>query len=314
MKNLEHHDYTPFEYACQIGNIPGLKLIFTHQEPQENNPIYLNGLLQSIAGHQLDVAEFLLNHPAYQRIIEKNQKKIIQQLQEHGHYHLLEILDDIMAQDILSFQIPLPMEELHHNLSLDMPEQIVLQTLSTYYQSSISQKNVTQHLEEIQEKLACLYQQQPIAFNLNNDTCLFLPLSWEAFQLLSSSFEDDTQKQMLQAYLTHPIHCAWRFFLNIDPWSSQIIDFNAHHTDIRWMLILMWTAAHDKHLINHLEVDSLEERMSLFINKLANLRHQAGDGHMLQKFLIHSIVGHPLTKILDASQLWHKHDEFIKHY
>lgn len=92
MKQLEHHNYTPFEYACQLGNISSLKLIFTHQEPQENNPIYLNGLLQSIAANQLEVTEFLFQLPAYQRIIEKHQNEIIQRIQEHGHYHLLEIL------------------------------------------------------------------------------------------------------------------------------------------------------------------------------------------------------------------------------
>lgn len=312
MKQLEHHNYTPFEYACQLGNISSLKLIFTHQEPQENNPIYLNGLLQSIAANQLEVTEFLFQLPAYQRIIEKHQNEIIQRIQEHGHYHLLEILDEKLAQDMFNLQIPLPMEEFRHALSLDMPEQNVLQALSAYYQSSISQKSASQHLEDIQEQLASLYQQQPINFQVDTESYLFLPLSWEAFQLLRSSFDDDTQKKMLEAYLNHPIHSAWRFFLNVDPWSSQTLDFNARHAEIRWMLILMWTVAHDPHFLNHDEMISLEDRIALFISELANLRHQAWHDQMLQKFLIHSVLGHPLTKILDSIQLRQEHHEFIK--
>ena len=307
MKILEHDDYTPFEYACQLGNISSLKLIFSHQEPQENNPIYLNGLLQSIASNQLEVTAFLFHHPGYQRILEKNQKEIVLHIQEHGHYHLLEILDDILA-----LQLPLPMEELIQPLSLDMPEQIVLQALSAYYQSTISQKTAHQHLEEIQKKLATLYQQHPIDFQVNQKDHIKLPLTWEAFQLMCSSFDSKTQYKMQKAYLENPIHCAWRFFLKQDAWSSQARNFNAHHAEIRWMIILMWTVAHDPYLLNPKEVLSLEERITLFISELAHLHHHEWHEKFLQKFLIHSVLGHPLSKILDSIQLRHEHLTFIE--
>lgn len=307
MKTLEHDDYTPFEYACQLGNIPGLKLIFSHQQPQENNSIYLNGLLQSIAANQLEVTTFLFQQPGYHRILEKHQKEIILHIQEHGHYHLLEILDDI-----LTLQLPLPMEELIQPLSLDMPEQIVLQALSAYYQSTICQKTASQHLEEIQKQLATLYQQQPIDFPINSNDHISLPLTWEAFQVHRSSFDDNTQKKMQQAYLQNPIHSAWRFFLKHDAWSSPSRNFNAHHADIRWMLILMWTVAHDPYLLNPQEVLSLEERITLFISELAHLHHHQWHDQLLQKFLIHSVLGHPLTKILDSVQLRHEHQTFIQ--
>lgn len=314
MKELEHKDYTPFEYACQLGNISSLKLILSHQSPQENNPIYLNGLLQSIANNQLEVTELLLEHPGYQKIINKNQKEIFKYIQEYGHYHLLEQLDERVTHANPAHQMPLPIEELQQSIPLDMPEQIVLQALSTYYQSSISQKSVTQHLQDIQEQLAKRYQQHPVIFSYDGHQQISLPLTWEGFLLMRSTYPESIQEQMLKAYEAHPIHCAWRFFLAHDHFSSQQRGLNANYSDMSWMIILMWTVAHDPNLVNAQETFSLEERISLFINELANLRHIEPDYQVLQKFLIHAVLGHPLTKILDSIQLHEEHRAYLKSY
>ena len=55
MKPLEHNDLSPFEHACALGNLSGLKIALSNQAPDVNLAIYLNGLLLAIENQMLNI-------------------------------------------------------------------------------------------------------------------------------------------------------------------------------------------------------------------------------------------------------------------
>ncbi len=314
MEGLEHKDLTPFEYACQLGNLSSLKLILSHQPPQDNNPIYLNGLLLGIEFNQTEVVQHLIQQPNYRDIIENNHNFILQHIHENGHFHILEHFDDILEQDYYNPQIQLPLDELKQSSPLDISEQIVLKDLIAYYQSTLCHKTHLEHLHDIRDQLSKRYQTHPISFSIDENNTIELPLSWESFQFLKFQYPEDIHEKLVNAYLNHPIHTAWRFFLNHNPWSRNHNQLNAYHSEIQWLIILMWFVAHDLQLLSPDLVKDIDERIELFISELANLQNCPMSIQELQKFLINSVLGHPLNQILNSEKLYTEHQAFLKQH
>lgn len=314
MEILEHKDLTPFEYACHLGNLTSIKLILSHQEPYEQNPIYLNGLLLSITSQQLEIFHYLIEHPSYSFIIDKYRPLIIHQIQETGLYHLLDTFEHVLEPNYLHQQIELPLEEFKNHKNFDVPEQIVLKDLSCYYQSCLANKTLKYHLDDIREKLANRYQLTPIVYSLADGESLCLPLTYESFIGLKFQYSEHDFQSMQKAYLAHPSHSAWRFLGTSNHWSRQANSIFAYQQDIQWLFILMWFTADDEQLIDLQTIHSVDERVDLFISEIAQFQQNALHAEQLKHLLLKSVLGHPLTKTLDQKTLKLEHQEFLKQH
>jgi hypothetical protein len=314
MEILEHKDLTPFEYACHLGNLTSIKLILSHQEPYEQNPIYLNGLLLSITSQQLEIFQYLIEHPSYSFIIDKHRPLIIHQIQETGLYHLLDSFEHVLEPNDLHQQIELPLEEFKKHKNFDVPEQIVLKDLSCYYQSCLANKTLKHHLDDIREKLANRYQLHPIVYSLADGESLSLPLTYESFLGLKFQYSEQDFQAMQKAYLAHPTHSAWRFLETSNPWNRQANSIFSYQQDIQWLFILMWFTAYDEQLIDLQTIQSIDERVDLFISELAQFQQNTLGADQLKYLLLKSVLGHPLTKTLDPKTLKLEHQAFLKQH
>jgi hypothetical protein len=308
---IEHKDFSPFEYACQLGNLMSLKLILSHQEPFEFNPIYINGLLLSIHHHQFEVIKYLFELNAYQPIIQKHRKLIVHEIQEAGLYELLKTFEYLLEPDLLHEQIELPLEEFKTQ-DLHLSEQIVLKDLAAYYQTSISCKSLKKQLHDIQGKIAHLYQLEPISYSLLNGESISLPLTYESLLTLKVQHHETEFQNMIQAYLIHPIHSAWRFLQTENHWNRQANSLFAYGKEVQWLLILMWHAASDQHFINYQEISNIQERIELFIFELASFEMQALANQALINLLLKAVMGHSLCSIFDQKTLKLEHQSFLK--
>jgi hypothetical protein len=314
MEILEHKDLTPFEYACHLGNLTSIKLILSHQEPYEQNPIYLNGLLIAISSQQLEIIPYLIEHPCYGLIIDKHRQLIIHQIQEAGLYHLLDTFEQFLEPNWLNQQFELPLEEFKSHQNFDIAEQIVLKDLSSYYQSCLTNKTLKQHLDDIREKLANRYQLSPIIYTFSHGETFTLPLTYESFLTLKFQYNEKDFQLMQKAYLSHATHSAWRFLESTNPWNRQANSIFSYQQDIQWLFVLMWLTAHDPHLIDEKIIENIDERVDVFISELAQFQQQTLPVQNFKNLLLNSVLGHPLTKTLDQKSLKLEHQDFLKHY
>lgn len=346
MKPLEHDDLTPFEYACALGNLSGLKIALSNQSPDVNKSTYINGLMLAIENQRFDIFRYLISLDSYNAILSRYYHQITRHIEEHSALTLIDELDaktnihespfdiDCSCYPIEQIELPLFEFEITSAEQLSEYEAACIRELSAYYESSLSGQSLESHLQDLKDELAKRYQAQPAMYEE-----MSLPLDWETFKFINGLVKDDIQSRMLESYYQHPIHTAWRFIASSHAWrlndtSPKAFDISRHEAST--LLILAWFAAkdsnfpHEEMRIQHFfhtlaninrELNRLETQISFDIIDDNYLKHEIKIDnlkwdmpcypHYLKRRLLSAIIEHPITVVLDLEKLHSQALDFI---
>lgn len=289
-----HIFLSEFEQYCLSGDIQALNDYLNQAHGIKHEQQLMRGLLISIEQNQLAVFQFLIQTPIYSSIVQR---------------HLLPIRNFILKVGKIDF-----LSTLENNFSKHHPQtlhslcspslNIAISQLLSYYQSSLACFNLDQHYQTMLETLAKLYQKNK-AFD--SFDVFELPLTYESFIHIKSQLDE---KKLKTFYQQNRLHKAWRLLHPKENWFAD-----AHEMKVagilkknQWLVVLMWLSANDENLLPHLFPLSIEERLTLFFERLS---YVFGDEQQIKKQIFQSVIGHPYNQLLTEEIVIFEHERFL---
>ncbi|KTD22450.1 hypothetical protein [Legionella londiniensis] len=231
-------------------------------------------------------------------------------------------------------------------------EQVILDRVYDHYRTKLDKEGGGQNFfKQFKEYLAKNYQKAP-AYCMLADKKINLPLDWYDFKdlLADLKLNDHARKEFqahaLKAYYQHTAHTAYRFLSKPNHWMAKNASYvcgnpqrgqgYAYFEAYQEMIAYFWLAASDEET-PAIDNFTIEERQAQFITSLAligrahnwdenRLKNKTfeeyddlkGDNPScysgIKRRLFHSVLGHPMFKILTKEILAQELNSFVYNY